>query len=184
VVDLRQGAAVTASNVDLGSQVQAYRAAGGFTGFQNTARGRTLFLTLTGVTLGFIPGLLLALVADFAPALLIFPAIAGVVAYVWARRQTQVAAVTEARVHERGVVLVDGRGTHSILWGDIVSMEAKLIQNVMSTPLADVKGVTNHSYAIRTRDGTGFWLDDRIDNVATLADTVVRASGVTVTRMS
>jgi hypothetical protein len=175
---------VTASNVDLGNQVQAYRAAGGFTGFQNSAKGRTLFLTIAGVALGFIPGLLVALVADFVIALLVFPIIGGVVAYVWAGRQTQVAAVTEARVHERGVVLVDGRGTHAVAWGDIASMEAKLIQNVIGTPLADVKGVMNHSYAIRTRDGTGFWLDDRIDNVAALADSLVRASGVTVTRMA
>ena len=71
-----------------------------------------------------------------------------------------------------------------LAWGDIASMEAKLIQNVMSTPLADVKGVTNHSYAIRTRDGTGFWLDDRIHNVPALADSIARASGVTVTRMA
>lgn len=175
---------MTASDFDLGSQVQAYRAAGGFTGFQNSPKGRTLFLTIAGVALGFIPGLLVALITDFVPALLIFPVVGGALAYVWARRQTQVAAVTEARVHERGVVLVDGRGTHAIAWGEIASMEAKLIQNVMSTPLADVKGVTNHSYAIRTRDGTGFWLDDRIDNVAALAETIVRASGVTVTRMA
>ncbi|HUQ43025.1 MAG TPA: hypothetical protein VM451_01250 [Candidatus Limnocylindria bacterium] len=172
------------ANVDLGAQVQAYRAAGGFTAFQNSPTGRALFLTIAGVAVGFIPGLMVTLITDFLPALLLFPVIGGAIAYVWARRQSQVAAVTEARVHERGVVLVDGRGTHPLAWGDVASIEGRLIENVISAPLVDVKGVTNHSYLVRTRDGTGFWLDDRIQNVAALAETVVRASGVIMTRMA
>jgi len=167
----------------LGSHLGTHRAAGGFTGFQNRAAGRTALLALAGVFVGFIPGLIFALIADLWPALIVGPLLGGIVAYVWARRLNFDAAVTEARLHERGVVFVDGRGTHSLAWGEIVSMEGKHIRNVGSTPLGDFEGVTNHTYALRTREGTGFWLDDRIDNVAALADSVARASGVTVTPM-
>lgn len=168
---------------DLGSHLGTHRAAGGFTGFQNRPAGRTLFLTLAGLFVGFIPGLLVALIADFWPALIIGPVVGAVVAYFWARRQTFEAAVTEARLHERGVVFVDGRGTHTLAWDQITSIEGKHIKNVGSTPLGDFEGVTNHTYALRARDGTGFWLDDRIENVVALADAVARASGVPVTPM-
>ncbi len=57
------------------------------------------------------------------------------------------------------------------------------MQNIARTPVGDVKGVTTHTYTLRTLDGTGFWLDDRVDNVAGLAEAVARASGVTVTPM-
>ena len=175
---------MTSNDLRLGSLLGTHRAAGGFTGFQNTPTGRTLFLTLAGVALGFIPGLLVALVADLAIALVIGPLIVGVVAFLWARRQTQEAAVTEARIHELGVVFVDGRGTHAVAWGDIVAIEGKRIQNVGSTPLGDVKGVINSSYALRTRDGMGFWIDDRIQDADGLAAMVARASGVSIGRMA
>ena len=175
---------MTVNQLDLGSHVSTHRAAGGFTGFQNRPAGRALFLTLAGAAAGFIPGLVIALITDFVPALAIFPVIGGVIAFVWVRRENTEAAVTEARIHERGVVFVDGRGTHAVAWAEIVSLQARHITNVMSTALVDIEGVTNHTYALRTRDGTGYWLDDRIDNVAALAETVVRASGVAVTRMA
>lgn len=169
---------------DLGSQLGTHRAAGGFTGFQNRAAGRTAILTFAGLFVGLIPGLIVALIADLWPALIIGPVLGAVVAYFWARRLNFEAAVTEARLHERGVVFVDGRGTHALAWGQIVSMEGKHIKNVARTQVGDIEGVTNHSYALRTREGTGFWLDDRIDNVVALADAVARASGVTVTQMA
>lgn len=175
---------MNANQPDLGSHVRTFPAAGGFTGFQNRAAGRTMFLTIAGIAVGFIPGLLVALIVDFVPALIIFPVIGGIVAFAWARRQRQEAAVTEARVHERGVVFVDGRGAHPVTWQEVTSIEARVIENVMGTALGDIKGVTNHSYALRTRDGTGFWLDDRIDDVAALAEVVARASGVSLSRMA
>ncbi len=175
---------MTGDQVDLGSHLGTHRAAGGFTGFQNRRGGRALFLAIAGAAVGFIPGLVVALITDFVPALAIFPVIGGVIAFVWARRENTEAAVTEAQLHERGVVFVDGRGTHAVAWPEIVSIQAKHITTVMSAAFVDIKGVTNHTYALRTRDGTGYWLDDRIDNVAGLAETIVRASGVAVTKMA
>ncbi|MEO5704555.1 MAG: hypothetical protein ABIZ52_05515 [Candidatus Limnocylindrales bacterium] len=175
---------MTPEQVDLGSHVSTHRAAGGFTGFQNRAGGRALLLTLAGAAVGFIPGLVVALITDFVPALAIFPVIGGAIAFTWVRRENTEAAVTEARIHERGVVFVDGRGIHSVAWPEISSIQAKHVTTVMSTGLVDIKGATNHTFALRTQDGTGYWLDDRIDNVAALAETVARASGVAVTRMA
>lgn len=175
---------MTANQPDLGSHLRTHGAPGGFNGFQHSAAGRVFFLTLAGAIVGFIPGLVVALITDFVPALVIFPVIGAVLAFLWARRENTAAVVTEARVHERGVMLVDGRGTHPVAWPEIVSIQARHITTVMSAAFVDIKGVTNHTFALRTRDGTGYWLDDRIDNVAALADTVVRASGVAVTRMS
>lgn len=169
---------------DLGSHVGTHRAAGGLTGFQNRAAGRTALLTLAGLVVGFIPGLVVALIADLWPALVIGPILGAIVAFSWARRLNFDAAVTEARLHERGVVFVDGRGTHALAWDEIASIEGKHVKNVGSTPIGDFEGTTTHTYALRTRDGTGFWLDDRIDNVAVLADALARASGVTVTPMA
>jgi UPF0716 family protein affecting phage T7 exclusion len=110
---------MTVNRADLGSHVRTFRAAGGFTGFQNRAAGRALFLTIAGAAVGFIPGLFVTLITDFVPALLLFPVIGGLAAFVWARRQSQEAAVTEARVHEHGVVFVDGRGEHAVAWPDV-----------------------------------------------------------------
>ena len=169
---------------DLGSHLGTHRAAGGFTGFQNRAAGRTAMLTLAGLAAGFIPGLVVALIADLWPALIIGPVLGAIVAYFWARRLNFEAAVTEARLHERGVVFVDGRGTHALAWDQIASIEGKHVKNVGSTPIGDFEGTTTHTYALRVLDGTGFWLDDRIENVAALADSIARASGVTVTRMA
>ena len=174
---------MTADEFNLGGHVATHRAAGGFTGFQNSPFGRMLFLTLTGVALGFIPGLIVALIADMAVALIVFPVIGGAIAYAWARRNRFEFAVTEARLHERGVVFVDGRGTHELAWGDVAAMEGRRIQNVASTPLMDIKGVINSTYVVATRDGRRFLLDDRIENITGLADTVARASGVAITRM-
>lgn len=168
----------------LGNHVRTHRAAGGFTGFQNSPAGRALFLSIAGAALGFIPGLLVALITDFVPALLVFPVIGGAIGFLWARRLTAAAAVTEARIHERGVVLVDQRGERAVGWQDIASFEGRHLQTTVGVaPFVDVKGATNHAYALGTRDGTRFWLDDRIENVAALAETIVRASGVTVTRL-
>jgi hypothetical protein len=175
---------MTVHEANLGSHLATHGAAGGFTGFQNSPGGRAFFLSLAGAAVGFIPGLVVALFTDFVPALVIFPVIGGVLAFLWTRRENTDAVVTEARVHERGVVLIDKRGTHAVAWTDIVSFQARHITTVMSAPLVEVEGATNHTYALRTRDGTGFWLDDRIDKVAALAETVVRASGVAVTRMA
>ena len=169
---------------DLGGHMGTHRAAGGFTGFQNRAAGRTALLTIAGLFFGFIPGLIVALIADLWPALIIGAVLGGVVAFLWARRLNFDAAVTEARLHERGLVFVDGRGTHPLAWDQIASIEGKHVKNVGSTPLGDFEGTTTHTYALRTRDGTGFWLDDRIENVVALADSIARASGVTVTRMA
>lgn len=174
---------MTVNQVDLGSHIGTHRAAGGFTGFQNRAGGRAFFLALAGAAVGFIPGLVVALFTDFVPALVILPAIGAVLAFLWTRRENTDAVVTEARVHERGVVLVDKRGTHAVAWADVVSIQGRHITTVMSATFVDIEGATSHTYALRTRDGTGFWLDDRIDKVAALADTVARASGVAVTPM-
>lgn len=170
--------------MDLGSHVSTHRAAGGFTGFQNRRGGRAFFLTLAGAAVGFIPGLVIALITDFVPALVISPVIGGVIAFIWARRENTEAAVMEARVHERGVVFMDGRGTHAVAWPEIVSIQGKHLTTVMSAAFVDIKGATNHTYMLRTRDGTGYWLDDRIDNVAALAETVARASGVAMTKLA
>jgi len=174
---------MTSNDLGLGSLLGTHRAAGGFTGFQNTAAGRTLFLTLAGVAVGFIPGLIVALIADLVIALLIGPVIGGVLAFLWARRQTQEAAVTEARIHELGVVFVDGRGEHEVRWTDIVAIEGRRIQTVAGTPLGDVKGAINSSYALRTRDGKGFWIDDRVQDADGLAASLARASGKPIARM-
>ena len=168
---------------DLGSHLGTYRPSGGFTGFQNRPPVRTALLTVAGLFVGLIPGLFVALIADLWPALIVGPLLGAVAAFLWARRVNFEAAVTEARFHERGVVFVDARGTHALTWDRIASIEGKHVQNIARTPVGDVKGVTTHTYTLRTLDGTGFWLDDRVDNVAGLAEAVARASGVTVTPM-
>jgi hypothetical protein len=142
-----------------------------------------MFLTLAGAAVGFIPGLLVALIADLWPALIVGPIIGGAVAFVWARRQTFEAAVTEARLHAGGVIFVDGRGTHELPWDQIAMIVGRHVKNVMGTVVGDIEGVTSHSYAVRLREGTGFWLDDRLENVVALADAIARASGVPVTPM-
>lgn len=47
--------------------------------------------------------------------------------------------------------------------------------------IGDIKGATHHTYALRTHEGTGFWLDDRVDNEPPLPTPL--PSSVTVTRM-
>src|SRR5687767_1126591 len=103
--------ATTPNAPDLGSQLGSHRAAGGFTGFQNRAAGRALFLAIAGAAVGFIPGFFVALIADLWPAMIVTALIGAVAGFLWARRGFD-AAVTEARLHERGVVFVDARGTH------------------------------------------------------------------------
>lgn len=49
--------------------------------------------------------------------------------------------------------------------------------------VGDVKGVISHSYLLRTRDGTGYWLDNRISRVGELAEAVVRGSNVPLSPM-
>ena len=92
---------MTANQLDLGGHLGTHRAAGGFTGFQNSQSGRNLFLTIAGAVVGLIPGLFIALIADLVIALVIGPIIGGAVAYAWSRRNRFEAAVTEARLHER-----------------------------------------------------------------------------------
>jgi len=162
--------------VGLGNHVGTHRAAGGFTGFQNRRAGRTSLLTLAGLFIGLIPGFFVALIADLWPALIIGPLIGAAVAYFWAIRLNFDAAVTEARIYEGGVTFVDARGTHALTWDQIATVEGKHVQTVADTGVfgvGDIKGVTSHSYALRARDGTGFWLDDRIENVPALAEAIV-----------
>jgi len=170
----------------LGGLIGTYAAKGGFTGFQNRRPVRNTFLTAAGFFVGLIPGLFVALVADLWPAIIIGGLLGAIGGYFWASRLNFDAAVTEARLHQEGVVFVDPRGTHALTWDQIASIEGKHMQTVLGTGIAgigDTKGVTQHSYLLRTRDGTGFWLDDRITNVVTLADAIVRASGVSMTPM-
>ena len=169
---------------DLGSHLGTHRAAGGFTGFQNRKFGRTLLLTIAGLFLGFVPGLIVALIADLWPALIVGPVLGAGVAFLLARRMTFEAAVTEARLHERGVVFVDGRGTHALGWDEISTIQGRHVQTVAGTPLGDIKGATLHTYAVGTRAGIVFWLDDRVENVVALADSLARAAGVPVTPMA
>lgn len=68
----------------------------------------------------------------------------------------------------------------------MASIEGKHVQTVLGTWVAgvgDIKGVTSHSYLLRARDGTGYWLDDRITNVVQLAGGIARESGVGITPM-
>ena len=169
---------------DLGSHLGTHRGAGGFTGFQNRKSGRTLMLTIAGLFLGFVPGLVVAGIADLWPALIVGPLLGAGVAYFLARRQTFEAWVTEARLHERGVMFVDGRGTHPVGWDQISGIHGRHVQTVAGTLIGDLKGATLHTYAVGTRAGTVFWLDDRVENVVALADAVARASGVPVTPMA
>ena len=177
---------MASTTTSLGSHVRTHAAKGGFTGFQNRPRVRNLLLAIAGLFVGLIPGLFVALIADFAPALIIGALLGAIAGYVWASRLDFSAVVAEARVHEGGVVLVDARGTHALSWSDVAAIEGKHTQTVLGTGIAgigDTKGVTEHAYLLRDRDGTGFWLDDRITDVVLLAETVVRASGVNLTPM-
>lgn len=169
----------------LGSHIATHRPAGGVAGLENRSGVRIGLLTLAGLFVGLIPGLFVALFTDFVPALAIGAVLGAVGGFLWARRLNFDAAVSEARVHSDGVVLVDARGTHSVRWDEIASFEGKQIQNVAGTGMfgVDIKGVISHSYLLRTRDGTGYWLDNRIDRVGELADTIVRASNVRMTPM-
>ena len=171
----------------LGALVGTHAAKGGFTGFQNKSSVRTTLVTAAGLIVGLIPGLFVALIFDFVPALLIGALVGAIAGYLWARGLNFDAAVTEARLHQGGVAFVDPRGTHALKWDQIASIEGKHVQTVLGTGVAgfgDVKGVTEHSYLLRARDGTGYWLDDRITNVVALVEAIGRASGVNVTPMA
>lgn len=175
---------LTANESNLGSHLGTHRAAGGFTGFQNSPFGRTLFLTIAGAAVGFIPGLLVTLVTDLVIALVVFPIIGGAIAYTWSRRNTFEAAVTEARLHERGMILVNGLGTHQLQWADVAALEGRRIQNVLGAgPGVDIKGAVNSMYVVTTRDGRRFLLDNRLENVDALAQSVARAAGVPIARL-
>lgn len=167
---------------DLGSHVATYGPSGGFTGFQNRPGVRTALFIIAGLFFGFVPGLIVALVTDLVPALIVGPLLGAVATYFWARSLKLEAGVTQASLYARGVVFVDERGTSQTLtWGQIASIQGRHLQNVASTPIGDVQGATNHMYALRTHDGRGFLLDDRVANVPALADALARASGVPVT---
>lgn len=170
----------------LGSHIATHRPAGGVAGLENRSGVRIGLLTLTGLIIGLIPGLFVALFTDFVPALAIGAVLGAIAGFLWARSLNFDAAVSEARVHSDGVVLVDPRGTHSVRWDEIASFEGKQIQNVAGTGMfgvGDIKGVVSHSYVLRTRDGAGYWLDNRIDRVGELAETIARASNVRMTPM-
>lgn len=171
----------------LGNHVVTYGPAGGWAGFQNRGPVRTALLTLAGLMVGFVPGLFVALITDFLPALLITALLGAAGAYWWASRLNFEAAVTEARLHEGGVVFIDARGSHTLLWEQIASFEGKHVKHVAGTGVlgfGDIEGATLHSYLIRARDGTGYWLDDRIDKVGALAEAIARASRVNVRPMA
>lgn len=170
----------------LGAHVRTHSPRGGFTGFQNRPGVRTFLLAAAGLFVGIIPGLFVALIADFLPALIIGALVGAIGGYVWASRLDFSAAVSEARLHEGGVVLVDGRGTHVLTWGDVAVIQGKHVQTVLGTGIAgvgDTKGVTEHTYLLRTRGGSGFWLDDRISDVVPLVETIARGSGANVSPM-
>ena len=174
------------SQTTLGDQVASYPPKGGFTEFQNRAPVRNALIAFAGAVVGLIPGLFVALFTDFWPALIIGALVGGIAGFTWARRLNFDAAVTEARVHEGGVVLIDARGTHTVSWSDVASIEGRHIENVLGTGkfgVGDIKGVTEHNYVLRVRDGTGYWLDDRVTNVAELVASIARSAGVAVVPM-
>ena len=177
---------MTSDDNGLGGLVERYPPRGGVMGFQDRPMVRTVLLTFAGAVVGVIPGLFVALFTDFWPALLIGAIAGAIVAYRWASRLNFDAAVTEARRHDGGVVLVDPRGAHALRWDEVASIEGRHTQAVLGTGVAgvgDVKGVTEHTYLLRGRDGTGYWLDDRITNVVALVQAITQASGVGITPM-
>lgn len=183
---------MAADAVDLGDYVGTHGPSRGFTGLQQRPRVRTALLTLAGLFFGLVPGLVVWVAVGIAseqeldvwPALIIGPLLGAAAAFLWARSWKDEAAVMEARLYARGVVFVDRRGTHQLSWDQIASVQGRHVQQVARTPVGDVRGVTTHTYVLRTRDGTGFWLDDRVDDVAGLVEAVARASHVVVTPLS
>lgn len=170
------------SNPDeLATLIATHAPAGGLAGLDNRKATRIPLLTLAGMFVGLIPGLFVALFTDFVPALAIGALLGAVGGYLWARSLNFEAMVSEARVHGDGVVLTDARGTHTVRWTDVATFEGKQIQMVADTGfmgVGDVKGVISHRYLLRTRDGTGYWLDNRISRVGELAEAIVRGSNV------
>jgi hypothetical protein len=175
---------LAAQDIDLGDHIRTHGRSGGLGGLESKRWFRHGALALAGAAVGFIPGLFVALITDLVPALIIGPILGGIAGYLWSRGWSEEGRVTEARLHARGVVLIDDRGTHHLPWDRIASIQGRRTQTVLSgTPVGDVKGRTTHMYVLRVRDGMGFWLDDRIKKVGELADTIAASSGVMITPM-
>ena len=171
----------------LGALIEHHAPRGGVMGMQDRSGVRTALLTFAGAVVGVIPGLFVALFTDSVPALLIGAVLGGIAGFWWATRRLNFDAVaSEARLHERGVVLVDPRGTHALPFDQIASIQGKHLTTVLETGfmgIGDTEGVTEHSYLVRTRDGTGYWLDDRITKVVALVTVMAERSGVAVAPM-
>jgi hypothetical protein len=178
---------MTTDETQLGALIERHAPRGGVMGMQDRSGVRTALLTFAGAVVGVIPGLFVAIFTDFVPALLIGAVLGGIAGFWWATRRLNFdAVVTEARLHERGIVLVDPRGTHAVPFDQVASIQGKHLTTVLETGflgIGDTEGVTEHSYLVRTRDGTGYWLDDRVTKVVGLVTVIAERSGVAVTPM-
>lgn len=173
------------STTDLGDHVRTHRASGGLTGFGHKRSVMKVSWVIFGAAIGFIPGLFIALFTDFVPALLIGLVIGALAGYLLSRSRmmSTEAAVTEAQLYSRGAALTDQRGTHQISWDRVASLQGQHTKHSISGTLGvgDVEVRTTHAYALRTRDGIGYWLDDRLEDVVELANAIAQASGVSIT---
>jgi len=169
---------------DLGSHVRTHRLSGGIVGFGHKRSVTKVSWIVFGACIGFVPGLFVALFTDLIAALFVGAVLGALAGYVLSARISQEAAVTEARVYAGGVVFVDARGEHPITWDRVAGIQGRHTQNVLgAAPFVDIKGRVDHAYVIRVADGTGYWLDDRLADVARLATDVAQASGVQITPM-